>query len=68
MKKLLKMAEEADNTPIPEGLDIPAEMSRREERIAVIRAAKEEIERRAKERFEHEKKEYEEKAAARGKQ
>jgi hypothetical protein len=65
--KLLKMAEAADNTPIPDGLDIPAELSRREERMAVIRAAKDEIEQRAVERFEHEKKEFEEKVAARAK-
>jgi hypothetical protein len=64
---LMKMAEEADNTPIPDGLDIPHELSRREERIIVIRAAKEEIERRALERFEEEKHEYEDKMAARAK-
>ena len=67
VEKLMKMAEEADNTPIPDGLDIPHELSRREERIIVIRAAKEEIERRALERFEREKHEYEEKMAARAK-
>jgi transposase len=67
VEKLMKMAEEADNTPIPDGLNIPEELSRREERIAVIAAAKEEIERRALERFEEEKKEYEEKMAARAK-
>jgi transposase len=67
VEKLLKMAEEADNTPIPDGMDIPEELSRREDRLAVIRAAKAEIERRALGRFEEEKKEYEEKAAARAK-
>jgi transposase len=68
VEKLMKMAEEADNTPIPDGLDIPKELSRREERMIVIRAAKEEIERRALERFEDEKREYAEKVAARAKQ
>jgi hypothetical protein len=65
--KLMKMAEEADNTAIPDGLDIPKELSRREERMAVILAAKEEIERRALERFEEEKHEYAEKIAVRAK-
>jgi transposase len=67
VEKLLKMAEEADNTPIPDGLDIPEELSRGEERMAVIRAAKKEMERRASERLEEEKKEYDEKMAARAK-
>lgn len=67
VEELLKKAEAADNTPLPDGLDIPEEISRRSQRIAVIAEAKKEIERRAAERFEHEKKAYEEKMAARAK-
>ncbi|MDR0764029.1 MAG: transposase [Synergistaceae bacterium] len=66
-EKLMKMAEEADNTPIPDGSDIPKELSRGEERMAVILAVKEKIERRALERFEEEKKKYAEKIASRAK-
>lgn len=65
--ELLKKAEDADNTPLPDGLSIPKELSRRTERIEVIREAKKEIERRSAERFEQEKKEYKEKMAARAK-
>lgn len=68
VQQLLKMAEEADNTPIPDGLDIPEELSRREDRLAVLQEAQAEIERRAQERFEQEKKAYDEKMAARAKQ
>ena len=48
------MAEEADNTPIPDDLCIPEELKRREDRLLVIAQAKVEIERRADERHQHE--------------
>lgn len=44
--QLLKMAEGADNEPIAEGLDIPAEIARREERIAKLATAQRTIEAR----------------------
>jgi transposase len=62
---LLRLAEQADNTPLPEQLDIPLELKRREQRLAVIAAAKAEIEARAQARFAAEQAEYERKLAAR---
>ena len=43
---MLARAEAADQEPLPEGLSIPEELSRREERLAAIRKAKEQIEAR----------------------
>lgn len=63
--ELLQMAEEADNTPLPDDLDIPAELKRREARLATIAEAKEEIERRARGRHERERAAYEQKMAER---
>ena len=64
---LLKKAEQADAEEEPE-LDIPEELKRREDRLAAIAKAKEEIERRARERFEKEQAEYEEKVKRRKEQ
>jgi transposase len=64
VEKLLEMAE-----TIPDqgnrGLNIPAEIARREERLKTIAEAKAEIERRAQERHAREKAEYDEKMARR---
>jgi len=60
VQELLKKAEQADAEDEPE-MDIPDELARREDRLAAIARAKEEIERRAQERFEAEQAEYEEK-------
>ena len=62
---LLRQAEEADNSELPDGLDIPAELARREERLAAIAQAKAEIERRAAERHAEEQAEYEKKVTKR---
>ena len=48
VEELLRLAEEADNSERPDGLDIPKELSRREKRLNAITRAKEEIERRAR--------------------
>jgi transposase len=56
--ELLRRAEQADAEEEPE-IDIPDELARREDRLAAIKKAKEEIERRAKERFDAEQAEYE---------
>ena len=56
--QLLARAEAADQEPLPEGLSIPEELSRREERLAAIRQAKEQIEARAAERDAQEKADY----------
>lgn len=63
--QLLQKAEAADVADIPDGLNIPAELERREERLAAIQMAKAEIERRAAERYERERAAYEKKVAQR---
>ena len=63
--ELMRLAEQADNQALPEQMDIPLELERREQRLEVIAAAKAEIAARAQERFEREQGEYEEKQAKR---
>lgn len=60
VQALLKRAEQADAEEEPE-IDIPDELTRREDRLAAIEKAKAEIERRAQARFEAEQAVYEEK-------
>jgi transposase len=62
---LLAKAEAADQADVPDGLSIPEELARREERLAKLAEARAKIEARAKERFEREQAEYEAKLAAR---
>lgn len=54
VEELLRQAEEADRADLPDGLDIPDELARREERLAAIAKAKAEIEQRAAERHAQE--------------
>lgn len=63
--ELMRLAEQADTKPLPEQMDIPMELERREKRLQVIAAAKEEIEVRAQARFEREQAEFERKQAQR---
>ncbi len=65
VEELLRLAEEADNSSLPEEMDIPEELKRREERLTKIAKAKAEIQARAQARFEREQAEYEEKMARR---
>lgn len=65
VEQLLQKAEAADVADTPDALNIPAELERREERLAAIQAAKAEIERRAAERYGVEKAAYEKKIAQR---
>jgi len=65
--KLLKTAESADKADIPDGMNVPEELQRREQRLSGIAAAKAEIEHRAAERHTLEQAAYEEKVAARAK-
>ena len=58
VEMLLKQAEVANNKNNKETIDIPAEIKRREERLAKISEIKEEIEKRAQVRYENEKAEY----------
>ncbi len=65
VERLLRLAEQADRRDVPDGMDVPAELARRETRLTAIREAKAKIEARAQERFEVEQKVYEAKVAAR---
>ncbi len=65
--ELLQKAEPADNADIPDGMDVPTELSIRRQRIEAIKEAKAEIERRAAERYAEEQKAYEAKIAERAK-
>jgi transposase len=58
VKKLMELAEAADNEKIPDGMNLPDEIARREDRINAISEAKAKIEARAKERFEQEQADY----------
>ena len=61
--ELIKLAEET--TAIPEGMDVPAEIQRREERLAGIAEAQRKIEARAQARYEAELAEFAAKQEAR---
>src|SRR3569833_1063736 len=61
---LLAKADAADQTALPDGLSIPEELARREQRLAEIARARAVIEARAKERHAREQAEYEAKMAA----
>jgi transposase/IS5 family transposase len=65
VQELIKLAEDADKTAIPDGMKLPEEIKRREDRLVAIAQAKAKIEARAKERFEQEQAEYQAKIAAR---
>jgi len=58
VSRLLLLAEQADQNEKPDGMDIPAELARRETRLAAIAKAKAEIESRARERYEQEQSAY----------
>jgi len=62
---LMAKAEAADQADIPDGMSIPEELARREERLAKIAEARAKIEARAQERFEREQAEHEAKMAGR---
>ena len=67
VKALLALAEAADQAEVPEGVNLPEEIKRREDRLAAIAAAKAKIEARAQQRFAREQAEYEAKMAAHAK-
>lgn len=58
VKKLMALAEAANNEKIPEDMNLPEEIARREDRIKAIGVAKSKIEARAIERFEQEQADY----------
>jgi transposase len=65
ISQLLAKAEEADSTPLRDGLSIPEEIKRRKDRVTKIKQALHEMEERATERHAGEKAEYEAKLKAR---
>jgi transposase len=58
VQTLLALGEKADRAGVPDGMDVPAEIARREQRLKAIDAAKVEIERRARERSQAEQQEH----------
>lgn len=65
IEELLQKANDTDQQDVPEGMNIPEELARRETRLEAIAEAKAQIEQRAAERFAEEQKEHEKKMAAR---
>jgi transposase len=65
VEQLLAKAEQADATPLQDGLNIPEEIARRQERQAAIAKARAQIEARAHARYAAELAEHEKKMAAR---
>ena len=63
--ELLALAEAADSADLPDGLSVPQELARREDRLTRLAEAKAKIEARAKARFEREQAEHEAKLEAR---
>jgi transposase len=65
VQQLLIQAEQADQTAVPDGMDLPEEITRREARLAALAQARAKIEVRAKERYTRELAEYQNKLALR---
>ncbi len=65
VESLLAMAEQADQSAVPDGMSLPEEISRRQVRLDAMAAAKAKIEARAKVRFEKEQADCEAKLARR---
>jgi len=65
VRRLMRMAEKADAAGRPDGLDIPAELARREDRLKAIDEAKVRIREREAQRVAAERAEYERKLEAR---
>jgi transposase len=68
VQALLDLAESSDRAAVPDGMDVPAEIARREDRLSAIAQAKAKIEQRAAERHQAEQQEYETKSAKRQRQ
>ncbi|WP_291523703.1 IS1182 family transposase [Acidithiobacillus sp.] len=65
VQELFALAEQADQSAIPDGVNLPEEISRRKDRLAVMADAKSKIAARAQARYEREKFLYDEKMARR---
>ena len=65
VQTLLALAESSDSQAVPDGMDVPAEIARREDRLSALAQAKAKIEQRAAERHQREQQEHEAKVAKR---
>ncbi len=65
VESLLALAEQADQSAVPDGMNLPAEIARRQARLEAMAAAKVKIEERAQARFAKEQAEYASKLARR---
>lgn len=65
VKQLMALAESEDRKQVPDGLDVPQEIARRQERLAALDEAKRKLEERARERDTQAQAEYESKMAKR---
>lgn len=65
VQSLMRLAEQTDRADVPDGMDVPAEIARREDRLTAIAQAKATIEQRAQERQALEQEAYEAKQARR---
>lgn len=65
VQRLMELAEAADTADIPDGMNIPDELARREDRLAAMAKAKAEIKQRADERDQQAQAAYEQKTAER---
>jgi transposase len=65
VQELLALAEQADQADVPDGICLPEEIRRREDRLAAMATAKAKIAARADERYKREKAEYDAKMATR---
>ncbi|MGZ4976340.1 MAG: IS1182 family transposase [Methylobacter sp.] len=65
VQALLKKAAEVDQEELADGIDLPAEVARREDRLKALAEAKSKIAERVKERDEQARKDYQEKLARR---
>jgi transposase len=65
VQELFALAEQADQSNVPDGMSVPEEIKRREDRLAAMAQAKAKIAERAKERYEREKAQYDKKVAQR---
>ena len=65
VKQLMALAESEDCKQVPDGLDVPQEIARRQERLAALDEAKRKLEERARERDTQAQAEYESKMAKR---
>lgn len=65
VKQLMALAESEDRKQVPDGMDVPQEIARRQERLAALDEAKRKLEERAQERDAQAQTEYESKVAKR---